>query len=45
MALEMAQSRAAMADPTMFPARGSWSRSRNAYPNRRDGGGRGNLIG
>lgn len=41
-----AKSRAAMAEPTNFPARGAWSRSRNRFPNRRDGGGNtGNLIG
>lgn len=35
-----------MAGPTMFPAQGSWSRSRNRFPNRRDGGNTsGNLIG
>jgi hypothetical protein len=43
-----AKSRAAMAEPTSFPARGTWSLSRNRFPNRRDGGnanGSGNLIG
>lgn len=36
--LTTAKSRAAMAEPTSFPAQGSWSRSRNRFPNRRDGG-------
>lgn len=36
--LKTAKSRAAMAEPTSFPAQGSWSRSRNRFPNRRDGG-------
>lgn len=41
-----AKSKAAMAEPTSFPARGSWGLSRNRFPNRRDGGGTGgNLIG
>lgn len=44
--LKTAKSRAAMAEPTSFPAQGAWSRSRNRFPNRRDGGGStGNLIG
>lgn len=44
--LKTAKSRAAMAEPTSFPARGNWSLSRNRFPNRRDGGGTtGNLIG
>lgn len=44
--LKTAKSRAAMAEPTSFPAQGQWSRSRNRFPNRRDGGGNtGNLIG
>jgi hypothetical protein len=44
--LKTAKSRAAMAEPTSFPARGNWSLSRNRYPNRRDGGSQsGNLIG
>lgn len=46
--LKTAKSRAAMALPTSFPARGTWSLSRNRFPNRRDGGntnGSGNLIG
>lgn len=41
-----AKSAAAMAEPTVFPARGSWGLSRNRFPTRRDGGGTtGNLIG
>lgn len=40
-----AKSRAAMAEPTRFPAQGSWSRSRQRFLNRRDGGDNGNLIG
>lgn len=40
-----AKSRAAMAAPTSFPARGSWGLARNRGPNRRDGGGTSNLIG
>jgi hypothetical protein len=41
-----AKSRAAMAEPTSFPARGSWGLARNRFPNRRDGGNTsGNLIG
>lgn len=44
--LKTAKSRAAMAEPTSFPAQGQWSRARNRFPNRRDGGGTsGNLIG
>lgn len=44
--LVTAKSRAAMAEPTAFPAQGSWSRARNRFPNRRDGGGTtGSLIG
>jgi hypothetical protein len=44
--LKRAKSKAAMAEPTSFPARGNWSLSRNRFPNRRDGGGStGNLIG
>ena len=43
--LKTAKSRAAMAEPTSFPARGTWGLSRNRFPNRRDGGGMtGNLI-
>lgn len=41
-----AKSRAAMAEPTGFTARGAWGLARNRFPNRRDGGGTsGNLIG
>lgn len=41
-----AKGRAAMAEPTAFPAQGNWSRSRNRFPNRRDGGNTsGGLIG
>lgn len=41
-----AKSRAAMAEPTSFPARGAWSSARVRFGNRRDGGGTGgNLIG
>jgi hypothetical protein len=43
-----AKSRAAMAEPTSFPAKGAWSSARNRFPNRRDGGNTGssgNLIG
>lgn len=44
--LKTAKSRAAMAEPTSFPARGQWGLARNRFPNRRDGGGTsGNLIG
>lgn len=43
--LKTAKNKAAMADPTSFPARGSWSSARNRFPNRRDGGGGGSLIG
>lgn len=44
--LKTAKSRAAMAEPTSFPARGNWGLARNRFPNRRDGGGtQGNLIG
>jgi hypothetical protein len=35
----------AMNDPTTFPARGSWVRSRAGTGTRRDGGNRGSLIG
>jgi hypothetical protein len=45
-ALLEARNRSAMTGPTVFPARGNWSLSRNRFPNRRDGGGtQGNLIG
>jgi hypothetical protein len=41
-----AKNRNAMADPTQFPAQGSWTRSRQRFLNRRDGGNTsGNLIG
>lgn len=44
--LLIAKSRAAMAEPTSFSARGNWSTSRNRYPSRQDGGNTsGNLIG
>ena len=44
--LKTAKSKAAMADATSFPAQGNWSRSRNRFPSRRDGGNiSGNLIG
>lgn len=44
--LKTAKSRAAMADSTLFPAKGAWSKARNRFPNRRDGGGSsGPLIG
>lgn len=44
--LKHAKSRAAMAEPTSFPATGNWSNSRNRYSGRRDGGNSsGNLIG
>lgn len=46
--LKTAKSRAAMAEPTSFPARGAWGLARNRFPNRRDGGNsgsNGNLIG
>jgi hypothetical protein len=42
--LMVAKNKAAMAEPTSFPARGSWSSARNRFP-RRDGGGGGSLIG
>jgi uncharacterized protein YneR len=45
-ALLDAKNRAAMAMPTMFPAQGSWTRSRQRFLNRRDGGNTsGNIIG
>lgn len=44
--LKTAKSKAAMAEPTSFPARGNWANSRNRFPNRRDGGNTsGSLIG
>lgn len=36
--LREAKNVAMMAEPTRFPARGEWSRARNRFPNRRDGG-------
>lgn len=46
--LKVAKNSSAMQEPTQFPAVGSWSRARNRFPNRRDGGNSGNngpLIG
>lgn len=43
--MKRAKNKAAMAEPTSFPARGAWVSSRLRYPNRRDGGGNTNLIG
>lgn len=44
--LREAKNSAAQAEPTQFPAMGNWSRARNRFPNRRDGGNTsGNLIG
>jgi hypothetical protein len=44
--LKTAKSRAAMAEPTSFPARGNWGLARNRFPFRKDGGGTsGPLIG
>ena len=44
--LAVAKNIAAMAEPTQFAAQGYWSRSRNRFPNRRDGGNsNGPLIG
>jgi hypothetical protein len=41
-----AKNKAAMAEPTSFPARGAWGLARNRFPNRRDGGGQtGPMIG
>lgn len=40
-----AKSRAAMAEPTSFPAKGSWSRARTRGVRRSDGGNNGSLIG
>ena len=41
-----AKNKSLMAQPTTFPAQGSWSRARNRFPNRRDGGNTsGSLIG
>lgn len=36
--LKEAKSASAMQEPPQFPAPGAWSRSRNRFPNRRDGG-------
>lgn len=36
--LKVAKNSSAMQEPTQFPATGSWSRARNRFPNRRDGG-------
>lgn len=45
-ALKLAKNKAAMAEPTMFPARGNWSRARTYGSKRGDGGSSsGNLIG
>lgn len=44
--LNEAKNVAAQADPTAFPTPGSWTKSRNRFPNRRDGGNSsGSLIG
>lgn len=44
--LTEAKGKSMMAEPTAFPAKGSWSSARNRFPNRRDGGGSsGSLIG
>jgi hypothetical protein len=43
--LRNAKNMSLMAGPPAFPAPGTWTRSRNRYPNRRDGGNRGSLIG
>lgn len=40
-----AKNRNAMASPTLFPAQGTWSRARQRFLNRRDGGNTGRLIG
>ena len=40
-----AKGRAAMAEPTSFPARGTWSRARTKGSRRGDGGNNGSLIG
>ncbi len=45
-AKHQAKNRNAMADPTQFPAQGSWTRARQRFLNRRDGGNTsGNIIG
>jgi hypothetical protein len=43
--LATAKSKAAMAEPTAFPAQGGWTSARRRFSNRRDGGGTGSLIG
>ena len=44
--LSRAKNKCVMTGPTMFSAQGSWSRARNRFPNRRDGGNTGgSLIG
>jgi hypothetical protein len=44
--LKLAKSKSAMAEPTKFPAQGSWARSRRGSgPSRIDRGNRGSLIG
>ena len=44
--LMIAKNKSAMAGPTQFSARGSWSNARNRFPNRRDGrNSSGSLIG
>lgn len=46
--LKVAKNSSAQQEPTQFPATGAWSRARNRFPNRRDGGNsgnNGNLIG
>jgi hypothetical protein len=46
--LKVAKNSSAQQEPPQFPAQGAWSRARNRFPNRRDGGnsgGNGSLIG
>jgi hypothetical protein len=45
--LKVAKNSSAQKEPTQFPPMGAWTRSRNRFPNRRDGGnfGGGPLIG
>lgn len=45
--LKIAKNSSMMQEPAQFPAPGNWSRSRNRFPNRRDGGNNnsGSLIG
>jgi hypothetical protein len=45
--LKQAKNSSAMQEPTQFPAPGAWTRARNRFPNRRDGGNTSNgpLIG